>query len=371
MAKTRVALIYGGVSGEHSVSCMTAASVLRAMDPDKYEVIPIGIRRDGTWVPGSGDPDLLEAAGPRGEVEGSSRRVLMEIGGQSRALTMQSDSEIGVSPIEALGSIDVAFPLLHGPFGEDGTIQGFLEMAGIPYVGCGVFASAAGMDKHFMKVVLASAGIDVAPYVLVAPRRWRTEKREILAEIVEKLSFPVFVKPARAGSSLGIAKVREPGELEAAIDAAQKVDPKVIVEQGVEGREVECAVLGGRGDAAPRTSILGEVVMDGGDWYDFETKYVQTEGFHMAIPAAVESDVEAEVRRIAARVFEAFDCEGMTRVDFFLTDDGRVLVNEHNTIPGFTQFSMYPVLWEHTGIPYSQLIDELIGLALERPVGLR
>ena len=170
---------------------------------------------------------------------------------------------------------------------------------------------------------------------------------------------------------MGIGKVIEPGGLEEAIAAAQKVDPKVIVEQGVKGREVECAVLGGRGDAAPRTSILGEIVMDGTDWYDFETKYIQTEGFQMAVPAPVEADVEAEARQIAARVFEAFDCEGMTRVDFFLTDDGEILVNEHNTIPGFTEFSMYPILWEHTGIPYSDLIDELVALALERPVGLR
>lgn len=370
MAKTRVALIYGGASGEHSVSCMTAASVLRAMDPDKYDVVPIGIRRDGTWVPGSADPDALEAAGPQGEVGGSPSRVLIEIGGKPRALTLV-ESEGGAPVVEVLGSFDVAFPLLHGPFGEDGTIQGFLEMAGVPYVGCGVFASAAGMDKHFMKVVLESAGIAVAPYVLVAPRRWRTEKGQILAEIAQKLTFPVFVKPARAGSSLGIGKVLEPGGLEKAIAAAQKVDPKVIAEQGVKGREVECAVLGGRGDAAPRTSILGEIVMDGTDWYDFETKYIQTEGFHMAVPAPVEADVEAEARRIAARVFEAFDCEGMTRVDFFLTDDGEILVNEHNTIPGFTEFSMYPILWEHTGIPYSELIDELVALALERPVGLR
>ena len=344
MAKTRVALIYGGASGEHSVSCMTAASVLRAMDPDKYDVVPIGIRRDGTWVPGSADPDALEAAGLQGEVGGSPSRVLMEIGGTPRALTVV-ESEGGAPVVEALGSFDVAFPLLHGPFGEDGTIQGFLEMAGVPYVGCGVFASAAGMDKHFMKVVLESAGIAVAPYVLVAPRRWRTEKGQILAEIAEKLTFPVFVKPARAGSSLGIVRVDAPEGLEEAVVRAQGTDPKVIVEQGIAGREIECAVLGGHGDDAPRTSVLGEIVMDSAQWYDYETKYVQTEGFHMAIPARVDEPVATRIRETAARVFEAFGCEGMTRVDFFLTEAGEVFVNEHNTTPGFTQFSMYPLLW--------------------------
>ncbi len=365
-SKIRVALIYGGASGEHSVSCLTAAAAMRALDQDKYEVLPIGIRRDGTWVPGIADPAELESAGPHGKVTGSSEQILLGAGTE-KAVAVNGES----GALARLGRIDVAFPLLHGPFGEDGTIQGMLEMAGIPYVGSGVFASAAGMDKHFMKVVLESAGIPVAPYVLVTAKRWRTAAAEVAAEVNEKLVYPVFVKPARAGSSLGITKVDREEDLAAAIKVAQETDPKVIVEQGVVGREIECAVLGGHGDDSARASVLGEVVMDIDTWYDYSTKYVQTEGFHMEVPANVPEDAAARMRAMAIDVFDAFECEGMTRVDFFLTEDGDVLVNEHNTIPGFTQFSMYPVLWEKTGLPYSNLLDELISLALERPVGLR
>ncbi len=366
-SKIRVALIYGGVSGEHPVSCLTAASVMRALDPEKYEVLPIGIRRDGTWVPGVAEPTELESAGPHGEVAGSSEQILVGAG-VDKAISVNGES----GTLAKLGPIDVAFPLLHGPFGEDGTIQGMLEMAGIPYVGSGVFASAAAMDKHYMKVVLESANIPVAPYVLVTARRWRTAPEGVTAEVNERLIYPVFVKPARAGSSLGITKVDREEDLAAAIGFAQETDPKVIVEQGVVGREIECAVLGGHGDESPRASILGEIVMDVKDsWYDYSTKYVQTEGFHMEIPANVPEEAAARMRAMAVEVFDAFECEGMTRVDFFLTHDGDILVNEHNTIPGFTQFSMYPVLWEETGLPYSILLDELISLALERPMGLR
>ncbi len=364
-SKIRVALIYGGASGEHSVSCLTAASVMRALNPDTYDVLPIGIRRDGTWVPGVADPAELEAAGPHGEVGESGEHVVIGIR-DNKVYSVGADASL-----TTLGEIDVAFPLLHGPFGEDGTIQGMLEMAGIPYVGPGVFASAAGMDKHFMKVVLESANIPVAPYVLVTAKRWRTDAAEVTAEVNDKLVYPVFVKPARAGSSLGITKVDRDEDLAAAMEIAQQTDPKVIVEQGVVGREIECAVLGGHGDDSARASVLGEVVMDIDTWYDYSTKYVQTEGFHMEVPAHVPEDAAARMRVMAVEVFDAFDCEGMTRVDFFLTQDGDVLVNEHNTIPGFTQFSMYPVLWEKTGLPYSKLLDELISLALERPVGLR
>ena len=369
-SKIRVALIYGGMSGEHSVSCLTAASVMRAVDPDKYEILPIGIRRDGTWVPGVADPLQLESAGPRGEVGSSDELILLGTGADKAIAIDLVNSGAGV--LQNLGRIDVAFPLLHGPFGEDGTIQGMLEMAGIPYVGSGVFASAAGMDKHYMKVVLEAASIPVAPYVVATAKRWRTSNGDVIAEVNEKLSYPVFVKPARAGSSLGITRVDRPQELVAAVEYAQKTDPKVLIEQGVVGREIECAVLGGHGDEPARASVLGEIVVDEQDsWYDYETKYVQTEGFHMEIPASVDDVVAERMRAMAVEVFDAFECEGLTRVDFFLTDDGDVLVNEHNTIPGFTQFSMYPVLWQQTGLPYGELIDELISLALERPVGLR
>ncbi|MCF2707118.1 D-alanine--D-alanine ligase [Arcanobacterium haemolyticum] len=363
------------MSGEHSVSCLTAASVMNAMDPEKYEILPIGIRQDGTWVPGVRDPKLLEAAGPRGIVEPSTQQILLGTGAGHDAVYSTEIAARGASQgtLTQLGEIDVAFPLLHGPFGEDGTIQGMLEMAGIPYVGSGVFASAAGMDKHYMKVVLESAGIPVAPYVLVTAKRWRTQREAVLAEVSEKLTYPVFVKPARAGSSLGITKVACVDDLAAAVEFAQQTDPKVLIEQGVVGREIECAVLGGHGDDDARASVLGEIVLDmePGSWYDFDTKYIETEDFHMEIPAKVEPEIAERMRAMAVDVFDAFECEGMTRVDFFLTNSGEIIVNEHNTIPGFTAVSMYPILWENTGLPYSDLIDELLSLALERPVGLR
>ena len=375
-SKIRVALIYGGVSGEHSVSCLTAASVMKAMDPEKYEILPIGIRQDGTWVPGVADPLVLEGAGARGTVGTSDDQVLLGIGAghdavYSTAMSLPEGETHG--DLRELGGVDVAFPLLHGPFGEDGTIHGMLEMAGIPYVGSGVFASAAGMDKHFMKVVLEAAGLPVAPYVVATAKRWRLMRDAVLEEVAAKLTYPVFVKPCRAGSSLGITKVDTPAGLDAAVEFAQKTDPKVLIEQGVVGREIECAVLGGHGDDSARASVLGEIALDmePGAWYDYETKYIQTEGFHMVIPAEIDREVAERMRAMAVDVFDAFECEGMTRVDFFLTPENHIIVNEHNTIPGFTNVSMYPILWEHTGVTYSHLIDELIGLALERPVGLR
>ena len=362
--RVRVALIYGGTSGEHSVSCLTAASVMRAMDPNKYEVLPIGIRKDGTWVPGTVNPEELEQAGPHGEVPESTDRMVIGSGEDGCVVY-----RVGTERVDAY-AVDVAFPLLHGPFGEDGTIQGLFEMAGLSYVGDGVFASAAGMDKHYMKVVLEAANLPVVPYVLATSKRWRHERDLILREAQDLLTWPVFVKPARAGSSLGISRVERIEDLPAAGESAQKVDPKVLIEQGVAGREIECAVLGGHGDDPARASVLGEIALDT-QWYDYETKYVETEGFHMEIPANVPEGVADAMRAMAIAVFDAFECEGMTRVDFFLTEDGQIFVNEHNTIPGFTAFSMYPVLWEKTGLAYTALIDELIDLALERPIGLR
>ncbi|MGO1591604.1 MAG: D-alanine--D-alanine ligase family protein [Ancrocorticia sp.] len=363
-ARIRVALIYGGASGEHSVSCLTAASVMRAMDPAKYEVLPIGIRKDGTWVPGTVDPEELEAAGPHGEVPESPDRMVIGSGEDGCVVY-----HVGTERVDAY-AVDVAFPLLHGPFGEDGTIQGLLEIAGLPYVGAGVFASAAGMDKHYMKVVLEAASLPVVPYVLATSKRWRHERDAVIKEAEETLTWPVFVKPARAGSSLGITRVERAQDLPAAVKTAQDVDPKVLIEQGVAGREIECAVLGGHGDDSARASVLGEIALDT-EWYDYETKYVETEGFHMEIPANITGEAAESMQSMAVEVFDAFECEGMTRVDFFLAESGEIFVNEHNTIPGFTAFSMYPVLWEKTGLEYPKLIDELVDLALERPIGLR
>jgi D-alanine-D-alanine ligase len=368
--KTRVALVFGGRSSEHAVSCATAAGVMRAIDHEAYDVIPIGIARDGHWVLSDGDPARLElTAGHTPEVSSSDAGVVVPLGTSDRSLTVQEPGQVPRS----LGEVDVVFPLLHGPFGEDGTIQGLLELADIRYVGSGVLASAAGMDKHYMKVVFSGAGIPVGPYAVVTDAQWRRDRAAAL-DAVAALSYPLFVKPARAGSSMGITKVTDPGDLEAAIEVAREHDRKVIVEQGISGREIECAVLQGRDGAPPRTSEVGEIEVDrdgGHDFYDFEAKYLEEQGVTLSCPAKVPDEVAAEVRRLAAAAFDALGCEGLARVDCFYTDRGDVIVNEINTMPGFTPHSMYPQMWAASGLEYPELIDELITLALERPTGLR
>ena len=369
MSKIRLALVYGGMSGEHSVSLVTAASVMRALDPDKYEVTAIGIRKDGSWVPGTTDPEELEALGFAGEVPASDRQVIL--GMKDRSFYVAPAS--GEGELELLAQVDVVFPLLHGPFGEDGTIQGMLEMAQIPYVGCGVFASAAGMDKHVMKLVLDEAGIPYAPYVVVTKARWERDPEGVLGEVAEKLEYPVFVKPARAGSSLGVSKVESPEGLADALATAQAVDPKVLVETGIEAREIECAVLGSHGGARPRAGYLGEILLGENEagFYDYANKYLGTADLTLSIPAEIEPSIGKRMHTMALDVFEAFECEGLTRVDFFLAPDGSIMVNELNTMPGFTSVSMYPAMWEKANMPYSELVDELISLALERPLGIR
>jgi D-alanine-D-alanine ligase len=368
--KTRVALVFGGRSSEHAVSCATAAGVMRAIDREAYDVIPIGIARDGHWVLSDGDPARLElTAGHTPEVSSGDAGVVVPLGTSDRSLTVQEPGQVPRS----LGEVDVVFPLLHGPFGEDGTIQGLLELADIRYVGSGVLASAAGMDKHYMKVVFSGAGIPVGPYAVVTDAQWRRDRAAAL-DAVAALSYPLFVKPARAGSSMGITKVTDPGGLEAAIEVAREHDRKVIVEQGISGREIECAVLQGRDGAPPRTSEVGEIEVDrdgGHDFYDFEAKYLEEQGVTLSCPAKVPDEVAAEVRRLAAAAFDALGCEGLARVDCFYTDRGDVIVNEINTMPGFTPHSMYPQMWAASGLEYPELIDELITLALERPTGLR
>lgn len=354
--KIRVALIYGGSSGEHSVSCMTAGSVMSAIDQDKYEIVPIGIRKDGTWVEGISDLEIL-GTGTAEVGPGSPITVSYGTGG------ILKDGE--------RLDVDVVFPLLHGPFGEDGTIQGLFEMAGMPYVGSGVFASAAVMDKHYTKIILREAGLPVGTWVLVTRNGWKT-KRDELVEKISKLHMPLFVKPSRAGSSLGISRIESLDELDAAIAEAQQHDPKVIVEQGIHGREIECAVLGGRNGDSPRASLPGEIVLDNADsgFYDYESKYVETDGLVLSIPANIPDSHREELRAMSIEAFEAIDCEGMARVDFFY-DDGTLVINEINTIPGFTPYSMYPLMWQRSGFTYPELIDELITLALERNIGLR
>ncbi|MEI5675872.1 MULTISPECIES: D-alanine--D-alanine ligase family protein [unclassified Nocardioides] len=352
--RVRVALVFGGRSGEHAISAATAAGVMRAIDPEKYDVLPVGITREGAWVLASGDASHYELASGR----------LPEV-------TRESGRE--VAGLAEVGEVDVVFPLLHGPYGEDGTIQGLLELAGVRYVGAGVLASAVGMDKHYMKLVFAGHGLPVGPYVVVRPRDWEQRQAEVIREVQERLRFPVFVKPARAGSSLGVTRVDDLTGLADAIEAARHHDPKVLVEQGLEGREIECAVLGGRDGDAPRASVPGEIVVDhdAATFYDFEAKYLSDSQARTEAPADLPADVSERVREIAVRAFEAIDGEGLSRVDVFVTPDGEVVLNEINTMPGFTPISMYPQMWEATGLSYPELIDELIQLALERPTGLR
>ncbi|GAA2136756.1 D-alanine--D-alanine ligase family protein [Arthrobacter humicola] len=367
-SKPRVAVLFGGRSSEHAVSCVTAAGVLGAIDKDKYDVIPIGIAKTGQWVLASGDTNEWSlSATSLPEVAPSTQTVaLAEIGGEHQLIVASPNAV----PQE-LGAVDVVFPLLHGPFGEDGTIQGLLELSDTRYVGAGVLASAVGMDKHFMKVVFESAGLHVGPYIAVTDRQWLTDP-ETVRKRVDQLGFPVFVKPARAGSSMGISKVDSLEGLDAAIEAAREHDPKLVIEAGITGREIECAVLEGRGTDAPRTSMPGEISVAGGghEFYDFNAKYVD-DAAALSCPADLPDEAIARVRELAAVAFDAVGAEGLSRVDFFYTPEGELIINEINTMPGFTPKSMYPQMWKATGLGYAELIDELIYLALHRKTGLR
>jgi len=369
-ARPRVLLLFGGRSGEHAISCATAGGVLRVLDRDRYEVIPVGITRDGHWVLADGTPERWEIRdGVLPEVtvdEGGE--VVLPMGSGQRSLRVIEDG----SAARDLGEIDVVLPLLHGPFGEDGTLQGMLEMADVRYVGSGVLASAVGMDKHFMKLVLAGEGIPVGPYVAVAPGRWERDRHGVL-DAVARLRLPLFVKPARAGSSLGITRITDLSQLPEAIAEAHRHDPKVVIEEGIEGREIECAVLGGRDGSPTRASLPGEIVVTGAEhtFYDFAAKYLDEAGVRLSCPADLPADVIERVRDTAVRTFEAVGAEGLSRVDVFVRPDGDVVVNEINTMPGFTPFSMYPRMWQESGLGYAELLDELLTIALERPLGLR
>ncbi|WP_457950510.1 D-alanine--D-alanine ligase family protein [Pseudarthrobacter sp. alpha12b] len=367
--KPRVAVLFGGRSSEHAVSCVTAAGVLGAINKDKYEVIPIGIAKTGQWVLAPADTAQWSlAASSLPEVVPSPQTVtLAEIGGEHQ-LIVAAPNEVP----QELGTVDVVFPLLHGPFGEDGTIQGLLELSDTRYVGAGVLASAVGMDKHYMKVVFEAAGLHVGPYVAVTDRQWRKDP-EAVRKQVDRLGFPVFVKPARAGSSMGISKVDSLEELDAAIEEARRHDLKLVIEAGIVGREIECAVLEGRGTDAPRTSMPGEISVSGGthEFYDFNAKYVEDDAAALSCPANIPPEAISRVRELAAAAFDAVGAEGLSRVDFFYTPEGELIINEINTMPGFTPKSMYPQMWAASGLGYADLIDELIHLALNRKTGLR
>ncbi len=366
--RPRVAVVFGGRSAEHAISCATAASVLRAIDRERYDVVPIGITTEGHWVQVADDPAALDITDGRlPAVPDTGDQVVVPLGGLDRELRVQRAGEV---PRE-LGEVDVVFPVLHGPFGEDGTIQGMLELADIRYVGCGVLASAAMMDKHVMKVLFASAGLPVGPYAVITDAQWQRDPAAAL-DAASSLQLPVFVKPARAGSSLGITRVTDPAHLADAVEQARKHDPKVVVEAGVVGREVECGVLQGRDNAPPRVSEIGEITVTGGhDFYDFEAKYLDEANVELRCPADLPDDIREEVQRVAAAAFEVAGCEGLARVDCFYTDTGEVMVNEINTMPGFTPWSMYPQVWAASGMDYMALVDELLQLALHRRLGLR
>jgi D-alanine-D-alanine ligase len=368
--KPRVALVFGGRSGEHPISCITAGSVLAAIDRDRYDVVPVGITTDGRWVLESGDPERLALTAPDKlpSVDVGAAPVALSHGSRGSELTLSEPGEVP----RALGEVDVVFPLLHGPWGEDGTIQGLLEMSGVRYVGAGVLASAVGMDKHYMKIVLQAQGLPVLPYTVITPRGWERDKSACL-EAVHSLGYPVFVKPARGGSSLGISKVHDRSGLEAAVETAREHDPKVLVEVAAEGgREIECGVIGGFGDNPPDTSVPAEIRIAGEhEFYDFAAKYLPEEQTSLDVPADVPESVTRRVQELAAAAFEALGCEGLARVDFFLLPDDRLVINEINTMPGFTPSSMFPRMWAATGLDYPALVDRLVQLALQRDTGLR
>ena len=364
--RTRVAVVFGGRSSEHSISCVSAGSVLAALDRSRYDVVPIGISPEGRWVLASDDPAALAPNGAD----------LPSISGvEGTAIALPGDPSAGglvtLEPGDgprALAAVDVVFPLLHGPFGEDGTIQGLLELAGIPYVGSGVLASAVSMDKEFMKLVLTARGLPVGDYVVLR----RDDSPDGAADptyAVRHLGWPVFVKPARGGSSIGISKVDSAADLGVALELAWTHDPKALVEAAVAGREIECAVLAGVDGGPPEASLPAEIRVAGG-FYDFAAKYVD-DATSFDIPADLPAEVAASVRELACRVFEAVDAKGLARVDFFLRPDGQLVVNELNTMPGFTPMSMFPRMWAASGLGYSALVDRMVRTALADGVGLR
>ena len=368
-SRHRVAVVFGGTSSEHGVSCLTAAGVLSALDRERFDVVGIGITRTGRWI--LVDPDTISRLG----VTDGKLPELSENAAEALLMRVTTGSELAVreqSVLSQLGPVDVALALLHGPFGEDGTIQGLFEMMGTRYVGAGVLASAVGMDKHFMKLVLAASGLPVGPFVPIIPAEWQRDKAACL-EAAATLHYPLFVKPARGGSSLGISRVDDPARLEQAIEVAQAYDPKIIIEQGFVGaRELECGVLGDLDGGLPMASVVAEIrVHSESGFYDFEAKYLPEEQVDLDVPAEIRPELADQVRQLAIKTFQAIGCEGLARVDVFVTSDGQVVVNEINTMPGFTQHSMFPRMWAASGVQYPELVERLITLALGRPVGLR
>lgn len=364
--RVRVAVVFGGRSNEHAISCVSAGSIMRNLDPDRFELVAVGITQEGSWVLTDVDPSALAITdGQLPGINGTARSApapATDPPGRGQLLPVAETAG------EALASVDVVFPVLHGPYGEDGTIQGLLELAGVPYVGAGVVASAVGMDKEFTKKVLAAEGLPVGAHAVLRPSQATLDVKHR-----HRLGLPVFVKPARGGSSIGVSRVTAWDQLPAAIAHARRHDPKVLVEAAIAGRELECGVLEFP-DGTVHASTVGEIRVAGvrgreDSFYDFATKYLD-DAAELDVPAKVDDDVSDAVRELAIRAFSAIDCQGLARVDFFLTDDGPV-INEINTMPGFTRISMYPRMWEASGVDYPTLLATMVDTALARGVGLR
>ena len=370
--KPRVAVVFGGRSGEHGISVLTAGAVLNAIDREKYEVLPIGITADGRWALAADAPERMAITS--GELPTVEQLTESDTGGVMLPLDLTSREvlyrEPGAVP-KALGEVDVVFPVLHGPYGEDGTIQGLLELSGVPYVGAGVLASAVSMDKEYMKRVFESFGLPVGPYTVIRPQEWRNDPAAARKKIVDfagEHGWPVFVKPARCGSSLGITRLTGTAGLDEAVAEAQRYDPKIMVEALLSGREIECGVL--EFEDGPRASVPAEIPPAAShEFYDFEAKYIDSAAG--VVPAPLTPEQTARVQELAVRAFEAVSCEGLIRADFFLLDNGEFVINEVNTLPGFTPISMYPRMWQASGVSYPELVDRLLQAALRRPTGLR
>ncbi len=356
--KLRVGLIFGGRSGEHEVSLASAKSVLANLDPRRYDVVPIGIAKNGTWLLGDEQTAMLTQA-----------IVSTASSERSTAVTLTGDPTVrrliplqGSAPLRDNGALDVIFPVLHGTYGEDGTLQGLLEMANVPYVGCGVLGAALGMDKEKMKMVFSSVGLPNVEYFSCRRNEWERAPEMVMNTVEQSIGYPCFVKPVNLGSSVGINKAHDRTELEHALQVAAEYDRKIIIERGINCRELECAVLG---NDEPVVSVVGEVIASG-EFYDYTAKYIGGTS-QVVIPADLPQATAEEVRRQAIQAFLALDLSGLARVDFFLErETGKVYINEVNTLPGFTEISMYPKLWTASGLPYSQLLDRLIELAIER-----
>ena len=350
MKRRNVLVLFGGRSAEHEVSIESATSVINALEERKYSVIPVAISKTGKWLSPARSARLLgrvnkKLDAPKRELVGSGPRAAL----------------IPVDPNRP-GRVDVVFPVLHGPFGEDGTVQGLLELADVPYVGSGVTGSAVGMDKDLLKRIFRDAGLPVVRFVSVPRSTWRKSRRAVMKDIQSHFRYPVFVKPACLGSSVGISKVKTPRQLGTAVDRAARFDTKILVEQGIDARELECSVLG---NEDPEASCVGEVI-PGGEFYDYNEKYIR-DTTTLVIPAEIRPKVSEDVRRLSVAAFKAADCAGLARVDFLMQRrPGKLYVSELNTMPGFTTISMYPKLWEHSGLPYHKLLDRLIRLAVER-----